>query len=69
MEYVLHRGGVNSVTRDRYEVNGSKLTIYSTFDSSEFSEEHAEEYEYEINDNMLTITSSKGRAAYYTRDD
>ena len=35
-------GGVNSVTRDRYEVNGSKLTIYSTFDSSEFSEEHAE---------------------------
>ena len=62
-------GGVNSVTRDRYEVNGSKLTIYSTFDSSEFSEEHAEEYEYEINDNMLIITSSKGRAAYYTRDD
>ena len=50
-------------------MNGSKLTIYSTFDSSEFSEEHAEEYEYEINDNMLTITSSKGRAAYYTRDD
>lgn len=63
-------GGANSVTRHRYEVDGSKLTIYSTFDSSEFSKEHTEVLEYEINDNMLKITSAKGgEPDYYTRDD
>lgn len=63
-------GGANSVDHYKYEVDGSKLTIYYTFDSSEFSKVNPEEFEYEIDDNMLKLRSVKGGdAVYYTRDD